>query len=404
MRTRLPIRTLVLSAATAIAAIAFSQDARADCREHDSWIECGNNNWSATNDSVTLGSDAQTLTGAKNTAVGGHAKAVGDANTAVGGFASAGGELFIKPNGDYDYHIIYGTGTTAIGSDAQAGFGSGGGLNDATAVGRQSRANALDATAVGAFAEANHQNSTAIGRGAQTTRADQIALGTSANTYTLSGVASAASRTAQGTNDPVYLLTTDEAGNLATSTFDLATLETLPAQVQQNSQDITNLTTTVNNHTTALGTHSVLIAQNTNRIANAEVRLDVHQTTLDTHTTQIAVLDTRVTQNTTDIALLDGRIAGVESGLASLGDRVAENLKESRGGTALALAAASLRYDDRPGKLSVAGGVGHFKGQTGLSFGVGYAESDRLRFNAALSGVPQQGDVGFSAGVSWTLN
>ena len=94
----------------------------------------------------------------------------------------------------------------------------------------------------------------------------------------------------------------------------------------------------------------------------------------------------------------------MEGSIGNLGGEIAETRDEVRGGTALALAAAGLRYDDRPEKLSIAGGVGYFKGMTGLSFGVGYATSTDFRLNAAISGVPQRGDVGFSAGVSWTLN
>jgi hypothetical protein len=97
-------------------------------------------------------------------------------------------------------------------------------------------------------------------------------------------------------------------------------------------------------------------------------------------------------------------VSALDSRVTSLEGTVGENREEARGGTALALAAAGLRYDDRPEKLSIAGGVGHFKGLTGLSFGVGYATSDTFRINGAVSGVPELGDVGFSAGVSWTLN
>lgn len=153
-----------------------------------------------------------------------------------------------------------------------------------------------------------------------------------------------------------------------------------------------------------LGNHETRITQTEDKNVEQDDRLDQHQMTLDTHTFQIADLDSRVTTNTHDIAVLDSRVTGLEAGLADLGQEVAANRREARGGTALALAAAGLRYDDRPEKLSIAGGIGHFKGYTGLSFGVGYATSNSFRLNAAVSGVPQNGDVGFSAGLSWTLN
>ena len=70
----------------------------------------------------------------------------------------------------------------------------------------------------------------------------------------------------------------------------------------------------------------------------------------------------------------------------------------------VALAASGLRYDDRPGKLSLAGAFGNFKGESGLALGLGYAATNRLRFNASVSGVPNQGSVGGSVSGSITLN
>jgi hypothetical protein len=62
-----------------------------------------------------------------------------------------------------------------------------------------------------------------------TTRANQVSIGTATNTYTLSGIASAASLSAQ--TGPVSFVTTDANGNLATSTFNPASLTALQSQV-----------------------------------------------------------------------------------------------------------------------------------------------------------------------------
>jgi autotransporter adhesin len=108
------------------------------------------------------------------------------------------------------------------------------------------------------------------------------------------------------------------------------------------------------------------------------------------------------------VAQLTGVSAGLttqfQSQIAALQGQVNGNLTEARAGTALAMAASGLRYDDRPGKLSVASGVGTFKGLSGLAFGLGYTYDTRLRFNIAISGVPDQNDYGAVAGASWTLN
>jgi trimeric autotransporter adhesin len=67
------------------------------------------------------------------------------------------------------------------------------------------------------------------------------------------------------------------------------------------------------------------------------------------------------------------------------------------------LAAASLRYDDRPGKLSVSMGGGYWRNEGALAFGAGYtSENGRVRAN--LSGATTGGNVGVGAGISLTLN
>jgi len=88
-------------------------------------------------------------------------------------------------------------------------------------------------------------------------------------------------------------------------------------------------------------------------------------------------------------------------------DHLNQNLdgirSEARSAAAIGLAAASLRYDDRPGKLSVAMGGGYWKSKGALAFGAGYTSEDgRMRTN--LSGTVADGDVGVGAGISFTLN
>jgi autotransporter adhesin len=96
--------------------------------------------------------------------------------------------------------------------------------------------------------------------------------------------------------------------------------------------------------------------------------------------------------------------AGYQSQINSLQAQTTNNLYEMRGGVALALAASGLRYDDRPGKVSIAGAVSGYKGESGLAIGLGYAATDRLRFNASFSGSPSQSNYGGVVGGSYTLN
>jgi autotransporter adhesin len=113
----------------------------------------------------------------------------------------------------------------------------------------------------------------------------------------------------------------------------------------------------------------------------------------------------RITHVAPGIAPTDAvNVAQFSTAVTNLQGQITENREEARAGVALALAAAGLRYDDRPGKLSLAAALGHFRGQTGIAAGLGYATTIGFRLNAAVSGAPDQGHVGFTMGASWTLN
>jgi hypothetical protein len=98
------------------------------------------------------------------------------------------------------------------------------------------------------------------------------------------------------------------------------------------------------------------------------------------------------------------QLGGLQNQIGGLQNQINDNRWEARGGIAVALAAGGLHFDDRPGKLSVAGAYGNFKGASGLAVGLGYAATTRLRFNATVSGSPDQGSIGAVVGGSLTLN
>ncbi|MGH6861925.1 MAG: YadA-like family protein, partial [Phyllobacterium sp.] len=76
---------------------------------------------------------------------------------------------------------------------------------------------------------------------------------------------------------------------------------------------------------------------------------------------------------------------------------------EARQAAAIGLAASSLRFDNTPGKISVAMGGGFWRDQGAMAFGAGYtSESGAVRAN--LTGVTSAGQVGVAAGLSFTLN
>ncbi|WNJ93558.1 YadA-like family protein [Bosea sp. 685] len=86
-----------------------------------------------------------------------------------------------------------------------------------------------------------------------------------------------------------------------------------------------------------------------------------------------------------------------------LNQQVRAARQEARQAAAVGLAAASLRFDDRPGKFSAAAGGGVWRGEGALAFGAGYtSENGRVRAN--LTGATTGGEWGVGAGVSVTLN
>lgn len=275
-------------------------------------------------------------------------------------------------------------GNTAVGAASTAGIGA-----NNTALGYNAAAYGNGATAIGQGANATFDGSTALGQGVATTRANQVAIGTGQSTYTLAGLPSAASTSAQ--SGTTYIVTTDSAGNLAASTFDLATLSALPAAVAQNSSDITALQGTVSGHTTELADHETRItnnesdiAQHTTQIASLDTRVTTNTTDIATNTGNIAINTANIATNTaniatntTNIALLDGRVGSLESGLNAVNGRIDKAFE----GTAMALAMAGSGL---PGDKNYAVSLnwGTFQGENAFA---GSAQA-RISENVILSG------------------
>lgn len=100
---------------------------------------------------------------------------------------------------------------------------------------------------------------------------------------------------------------------------------------------------------------------------------------------------------------LDRAKAYTNQQLSQLSSGLGEVRGEARQAAAIGLAAASLRFDDRPGKLSVAAGAGLWRSEGALAFGAGYT-SENQRMRANLTATTAGGHWGMGAGVSFTLN
>ncbi|HXO71445.1 MAG TPA: YadA-like family protein, partial [Bradyrhizobium sp.] len=238
------------------------------------------------------------------------------------------------------------------------------------AIGSNSSASGANAIAMGTGAQATQPGAIAIGVNSASTGANAIAIGTGATATGSVAVGAGASASNGGA---AY-----GDGAVATATNSTA-MGPNSSATAANSVAVGSGSTNAVANTVSFGS-----AGNERRLTN--VAAGISQT------------------DAVNVGQLQSVASGFQSQIGGLQTQIDDNRWEARGGVALALAASGLRYDDRPGKLSVAGSFGNFKGESGLAFGVGYAATNRLRFNASVSGVPSQGSVGGVVGGSITLN
>lgn len=292
-----------------------------------------------------LTAPSYTVQGTAYNNVGGAVSALDNALSSING-----GSTYVRVNGSGPGASATGTNATAIGSGSSSS-----GLNS-IAVGTGSHATQNGSIAVGFNSSSTGQNSIAIGTGATATGSVAVGAGASAASggaaYGDGAVATGSLSTAVGPNASATAANSVAVGSGSTNTVA---------------------------NTVSFGS-----AGNERRLTN--VAAGVNQT------------------DAVNVGQLQSVAAGFQSQLGSLQTQINDTRIEARGGVALALAASGLRYDDRPGKLSLSGAFGNFKGESGLAVGLGYAATNRLRFNASVSGVPSQGSVGGVVGGSITLN
>ncbi|WP_426613540.1 hypothetical protein [Bradyrhizobium sp. McL0616] len=219
---------------------AYANHRQADFADWSTAIGAGVDGTAATSSgaySVAIGGGdgVSGLTGAsssgdKSVAIGVSSVAAGVSATAIGSGASV----------TADNAVALGNAVTASGTNAfAAGNNSHATGTSGIAIGDGANAGAgANAIAIGTNATAGFANSTAIGSGATATAPNQVAIGTASNTYRMAGVASAASLAAQ--SGPVSFVTTDAAGNLATSSFSSANITSLQSQVTSLQSQVTD--------------------------------------------------------------------------------------------------------------------------------------------------------------------
>lgn len=127
---------------------------------------------------------------------------------------------------------------------------------------------------------------------------------------------------------------------------------------QENRNLISENRQVINNNTTAIGQNSGRINANAAGVASNRAA---------------------IRQNSAAISALGQRVDRLQGQINSA-------RKEARAGAANAAALSGLRYDNRPGKVSIATGVGGFKGSTALAAGIGYtSKNENARYNVSVA-------------------
>ena len=100
-------------------------------------------------------------------------------------------------------------------------------------------------------------------------------------------------------------------------------------------------------------------------------------------------------------------VAQLGSFAAATDRRIRVLQADSRAGSALALASSQLRYDDKPGKLSIGFGTGVFQGTLGMALGLSKVTEDgrwKYNFSGSFSPTNTHAGGGFGAGITYTFN
>ena len=364
--------------------------------------------------SIFLGSNLGSFNSAIGFESGGGV--TGDANTALG--ARAGQDV---------------TGSNNLANGANAGQNVTGSNNVAIGAGAGQNINASNTVAIGGNSQATAAGSVALGQGSIASQVNTVSVGTAGNERKIVNVA--AGNIAVGSTDVVIgdqLFTAnqrvaaafgggaglDANGQLVAPSYSIqgtnfsnvggaiAAINTGGTKYYQSNSAGPAASATgadaIAMGSGATATHANSIAIGSGSATSAANTVAVGSAGNERRITNVAAGISPT--DAVNMSQISGITSGIQNQITGIQNQVNDNRWEARGGIALALAAGGLHFDTRPGKLSVAGAYGNFKGVSGLAFGMGYAANDRVRFNATVSGSPDQGSMGGVVGGSFTLN
>nr|WP_312862874.1 YadA-like family protein [Rhizobium sp. P28RR-XV] len=297
---------------------------------------------------------------------------------------------------------------------------------DSVAIGPQSVASGTNSLAAGNGSAAAGQGAVALGQGAQANNANDVALGSGSVTQAAVGTSGA---TIQGQHydfagtTPVGTVSVGAPGsertitNVAAGRISADSTDAINgSQLNATNQAIDSLQTGVGTITKNAVTYDLNpdgSKKNSITLQGGDVNApvvisNVGKGVAPTDAVNVAQLTDSFNQGKsyTDTAVGNTLTAAnnyTDQKFGKLNQELGDVRSEARQAAAIGLAAASLRYDDRPGKVSVAVGGGVWRGEGALAFGAGYtSENGRVRAN--LSGTAAGGQVGVGAGLSFTLN
>jgi trimeric autotransporter adhesin len=390
-------------------------------------IAVGTGSSAAGPNSVALGV-LSSASGANTTAIGNLSTARGDNSVAAGVLAAAS-----APN-----TTAFGNLSAAAGPNSTAiGILSLAGATNATAVGNQSAAGGTNSTAIGtlstagpdsvsigSLSSATGQSSAALGNMSQARGSGSVAIGIQATALGASSIAIGSNSTADAPNIVSFgspgaerrlvnvaagVLPSDAAtyGQLVTLATSLDSRFAAPSTAHSGTITLGTGTAATSVNTVAIGDGAAATGTGSVAIGSGSVASAPNTVAFGSPGNERRITGVAPGVAMTDVATfgqLQGATAGLSTQIAGIQTQVDDNRREARAGTALALATSGLHFDPRPGKASLAAAFGNYKGMSGLAVGLGYAVSDRWRFNAAVTATPQVNDFGVAAGASWTPN
>ncbi|WP_025200949.1 YadA-like family protein [Brucella ovis] len=343
-------------------------------------------------------------------AFGGVDENLANINDILHDIESGGGIKYFHGNSIGADSRALGTNSIAVGSDSVAsGEGS-------ISVGNGAQASAHSSVALGENAAALDANSVALGAGSKTSEV-VATKGTTINGQYYDFAGDAPSGTVSvGDKGAERTITNVAAGRISVESTDAVNgsqlnavnqaIENLAAGVTENDK----FSVKYDRHSDGTKKNSMTLQgwDSATPVVLANVADGVHKNDAVNVSQLKAGLSTTLGEakaytDQTALQTLDQANAYTDKKFGKLNEDIVATRIEARQAAAIGLAAASLRYDDRPGKISAAIGGGFWSGEGAVALGLGHTSEDQ-RMRSNLSVATSGGNWGMEAGFSYVFN